>query len=470
MADAIVIGGGPTGLTTAMLLANRGFEVVVLDRDGPPPDDPEEAWATWERRSVSQFRQVHLLQAGGTARLREHLPEVVSELEAVGAVRFNMIECMARVLPGGPGDVDYGRFETYTTCRRPVLELGFVKAARAQAGIDIRNGVVVTGLVCGTSALPEVPHVVGVETSTGETLRADLVVDASGRRSPVGAMLERLGGRPVAEQAEEVGFVYDTIFYRGDHLPEARGDFLSPIGSISLLTIPGDRGHWAVTVYHSPRDKPMRRLRDPAVFERVIRALPLHAHWVDGTRLGDVATMTSTTNARRSFVVDGTPVATGLVPVGDAWGFTNPSLGRGITLGIMHAVDVVDAVVRNLDDPVALAAAWARATESNAEPWHEATVGYDRIRGPEVEAYRQGLPDPHDPNDPAVAGFRAFNTARHHDPLVLSWFGEQMSCFTLTSELIAREGVFERVLEVALAHEPYHVPGPDRRQLESLLA
>ena len=37
-------------------------------------------------------------------------------------------------------------------------------------------------------------------------------------------------------------------------------------------------------------------------------------------------------------------------------------------------------------------------------------------------------------------------------------------------EVIAREGVFERVLEVALSTPPYSSPGPNRAELEELLA
>ena len=47
--------------------------------------------------------------------------------------------------------------------------------------------------------------------------------------------------------------------------------------------------------------------------------------------------MSGIVDRRRRAVVDGTPVATGILPVGDALCCTNPSLGRGITMGLMHA-------------------------------------------------------------------------------------------------------------------------------------
>ncbi len=81
----------------------------------------------------------------------------------------------------------------------------------------------------------------------------------------------------------------------------------------------------------------------------------------------------------------------------------------------------------------------------------------------------QGLPDPFDPSDPSVAGPRAFSSASHYDPEVLQWFFEVVGCFSLPGEVMARPGVFERVLEVALSTPPYTSPGPTRAELEELL-
>jgi len=101
--------------------------------------------------------------------------------------------------------------------------------------------------------------------------------------------------------------------------------------------------------------------------------------------------------------------------------------------------------------------------------WHDATVQFDRVRGPEVEAFRLGQPDPHDAHDPMVAGFRAFASASHYDAQVLTWFGEQLSCITLPMDVAMRDGVFDRVIEVAGKNPEYVTPGPDRGELEALL-
>jgi 2-polyprenyl-6-methoxyphenol hydroxylase-like FAD-dependent oxidoreductase len=458
VSDVIVVGGGPTGLTAAMKFAATGASVTVLERDpAPMPDSPTDAWERWERRAVPQFRQIHYLQPGGRWALEQHLPSVIDELRDVGAIELHpdVIFCAPDPVP----DPD-PRYATLTTSRRPVLELAFARAAAKTPGVEIRRGAVVGSLVTGTDVVAGVPHVVGVRLADGETLSADVVIDASGRRSALGQMLVDVGGKPMPTQSTEVGFVYTTRYYRGE-LPEYRGEMLAPLGCISALTIHGDAGVWGATLYSHPADKPFRRLRDPEVFERVYRLLPDHAHWVDGEPITDPASMTSTSNMIREFVVDEVPAATGLLPLGDAFAFTNPSVGRGIAIGIMQSVDVVDAVAPMLDEPAAMATAWKTATDRRARPFVEATIAYDRVRAPEVEAAMEGRV--HEHTDPAALGFVAMNNARHRDQFVFEHYRDIATLNATTAEVIAREGVLERIIEFGT--EPWAPARPTRDQL-----
>jgi 2-polyprenyl-6-methoxyphenol hydroxylase-like FAD-dependent oxidoreductase len=469
MSKAIVVGGGPTGLATAMLLAKRGVEVVVLDREAPAPSEVDDLWENWERRSVAQFHQVHYLQPAAHAQLAAHLPEVLAQMSVAGVEEFNVPELQARHMSAGDKDVDLSRFVTRTSCRRPFMEFGFVSAARACPGVEIKSASPVTALVVGPEVIKGVPHVIGVKTENGDAYYADVIIDASGRRTALPALIASVGGVAPSEHLSDFGFVYNTRYYKGDSLPEYLGDNLAAVGSISLLTMPGDHGHWSATVYHSPQDKAMRKVRDPEVFERVIRSMPLHAQWVDGEPVSDVYSMAASANTVRDFFVDGRPSATGLVPIGDAWGFTNPSLGRGICLGLKHALSLADPIAANLDRPASLAEAWFQETQSDAQIWHTATVDIEKSRAAEVDALRQGLPDPFDSSDVAAAFGRAFASASHYDLEVKAWYNDLAGCYSLPMEVISRPGVMERILEVAASHPQYQTPGPNREELESLL-
>ena len=89
--------------------------------------------------------------------------------------------------------------------------------------MTVRRGVRVAGLLSGPSAVAGVPHVTGVRTEAGEELRADLVVDAMGRRTRAAEWIGGLGARPPQVQAEDKGFVYYTRYFTGRARPRRIG-------------------------------------------------------------------------------------------------------------------------------------------------------------------------------------------------------------------------------------------------------
>ena len=158
--------------------------------------------------------------------------------------------------------------------------------------------------------------------------------------------------------------------------------------SLSCLTLPADNGTWSVTIAASSRDAAMRGVLDPKKFESVVKLLPLAAHWLDGEPLDEsVSYMGKIEDRIRHFAPGGKPVASGVVAVADSWACTNPSLGRGASLGLVHAVALRDLLRRSQDDdPLRLATEWAAVTREAAEPWFRSTVNYDRHRLAEIQA------------------------------------------------------------------------------------
>src|SRR3954452_16634158 len=211
MGDVLVLGGGICGLATALLLARDGHTVRVLERDAEEvPGTVEEAWQSWDRRGVAQFRQTHNLHPRVRILLEAELPDVHDDLVRHGAYRMNMISGMPPMITDrGPRPGD-DRFLT-DTARRSTTEYTVANAARNEPRVSIERGVKVTGLLTGPSLVDRVPHVLGATTAAGREIRADLVVDAMGRRSRIGSWLSALGGRPPYEEAEDCGFTYYTV-------------------------------------------------------------------------------------------------------------------------------------------------------------------------------------------------------------------------------------------------------------------
>ena len=469
MAKITVLGAGVCGLAAAMLLGRDGHDVTVLERDpAPVPGTPGDAWERWERGGVAQFRQPHYLLPRARHVLDAELPDVRDALVTAGAFRFDTLTATPpslALLERQPGDE---RFVTLTA-RRPTLEQVVARAAEGEHRVEVRRGVGVTGLA--TRDASGIPHVVGVRTESGEEVAADLVVDATGRRSPLPAWLRDAGAAPPTEEAEDSGFVYYTRYFRaGDGgRPVPRDRLLVPFGSLSILTLPCDNDTWSVTLFGSSGDQPLKQLRDPARWTAVVAACPRHSHWLEGDAVTGVLPMAGVLDRYRRLVVDGRPVATGLAVVGDAWACTNPSLGRGISLGLAHAARLRDVARTELDDPKAFAAAWDAATERDLAPWYRATVAVDRARLAEIEALRAGRERPQPVELPAVLG-AALIRAMPHDADIFRAFMDMASCLTLPSALFARPGFADRVLEVARQSDAPPPSGPTRDELLRLIA
>src|SRR6516162_11473678 len=120
MFDAIVIGARCAGSPTAMLLARRGYDVLLVDR------------ATFPSDTIS----THLIHPPGVAALERW--GLLERLEATGcpAIHRYAFDMGPFVIEGAPGGADNA--VAYAP-RRTVLDKLLVDAA-AEAGVEVREG------------------------------------------------------------------------------------------------------------------------------------------------------------------------------------------------------------------------------------------------------------------------------------------------------------------------------------------
>lgn len=165
-ADIVIVGSGPAGSTTALLLARAGFDVLLVDRRTFPRAKP-----CGDCLSPQTSRLLHELGV----------------LEAIHALRPARLEGWRIVSPGGFSFS--GRFREFTTdplvssaiaIERSRLDSTLLDAAK-RAGARVWNRAHVTGVRAGA--------VTGNSRGQPFHVRARLVVGADGLRSVVARRL-----------------------------------------------------------------------------------------------------------------------------------------------------------------------------------------------------------------------------------------------------------------------------------------
>src|SRR6266566_4390564 len=254
------------------------------------------------------------------------------------------------------------------------------------------------------------------------------------------AWLQAAGARRPAEERADCGFVYYARHFRlgSGEQPAVLHSLLQNYDSLSAITLPADNGTWSVVLTTSSRDKALRVLREPARWHAALARYPLVAHWADGAPISGVDVMAGIEDRHRRLAVDGQPVATGVIAVGDAWACTNPSLGRGAALALVHA-----RLLR--------------------EPLYRATLWYDRHRLAEIDADIAGMPYRTDDQRWPVS--KALFAASLVDPDLTRAYSAVASFIATPDEVLALPGVLDRVIALGMAAPQYPLPGPARGEL-----
>jgi flavin-dependent dehydrogenase len=331
MFDAIVVGARCAGSPTAMLLARRGYRVLLLDRAAFPSD------------TVS----THFIWPPGVACLKRW-----GLLERVLATNCPVIRTIGLDLGELQLAGDLPPFDgigEMCAPRRTVLDKLLLDAA-AEAGAEIREGFTVTGLASSADRVTGVRGRQGGGAEVAE--RARIVIGADGRNSLVAKTVRatEYNARPVLTCA-----VYAYWRDVTPHLPA-----IHPRPRRVLVSFPTNDG-LTITPAIFPRDElPAVRTN---LNRHLLDALGLVSDFAEpfrhGARVERIRAMGDLPNFFR------TPYGDGWALVGDVGYHKDPILAQGISDAFRSAEWLADAV---------------HAGFSGARALGEAVAEYQRIR------------------------------------------------------------------------------------------
>ena len=335
MSDVIVVGAGPAGAASAILLAERGFGVLVLDRTAFP-----------RPKLCGEYLSPE------AARVLDRLG-VLKALDAAGAVPLAGMRITAP-----DGTVVTGRYRTVGPWRpyrdhalaipRETLDTLLAERLRALP-VDFRERVRVTDV------LVEGGRVVGVEATDAQgasrQFLAPLVIAADGRASVVA---HRLGLRRPHPLARMALVTYVTgLADVGDH-----GEiFVDPPDYAILNPVARDRVNMSLVVPLA-HAAPFSDRLDTFFAARVKQLRHLARRVAGGTIVARVRALGPL--AYRVLP----PAVGGVLLVGDAAGFYDPFTGEGIFTGLRSAelaAETATVALRSGDCSAAALGAFTRA-------------------------------------------------------------------------------------------------------------
>ncbi len=325
--DVIVIGGGPSGSTVATLLAKRGFQVVILERDHFPRFHVGESlipftFPVFERMGVlEKMKQSHFTKKYGV--------QFISEQGKLSEpFRFSQYD---------PHD----RSQTWQVLRSE-FDLMLLNHAR-ETGVQVHEGARVL------EVLFDGERAVGVrykpENGPEQELRSTIVVDASGQSS---VLIDRLGLRewdPVLKKAAI------WTYWKG----ATREPGLDSGGTIVIQTQDKKGWFWYIPLHDDIvsvgvvagfdylfKNRATKDL-EKIYFEEVERCPGVKPRIANATR-------TEEYRALKEYSYRASKVAgDGWVLIGDAFGFLDPLYSSGVLLALVSADMASESIADALD-------------------------------------------------------------------------------------------------------------------------
>lgn len=317
--DVVVVGGGIAGSSLATMLARGGKSVLLLEKSEAFKDMVRGEWmAPW---GVVEARRAGLyedLAQASSHHLRYHVEygEGIDPAEAE-AHRLDL----SAFLPNVPGPLAIGHPQA---CQA-------LFDAAAAAGATVMRGIVDVAVRAGGT-----PSVSFTTDGTAHEVRCRLVVGADGR----GSTVRRAAGIDLHEDPTH-------HFFAGMLVDDANGwpqdsETMGTEGDVQFFAFP--QGGSRVRLYLSYGIEQKSRFAGAGSQQRFAEAFGLatvpHSDALAG------ATIAGPCNSipNQSTWVD-SPVAPGIVLIGDAAGYNDPIVGQGLSISMRDARAVGEALL-----------------------------------------------------------------------------------------------------------------------------
>ena len=382
----IVAGAGIAGLNAAMALAKPGRNVIVLDRDPPPPDlDAEQAFYEWERKGVTQLRHSHVFLGRLVKLIRDNHPRLWTELLAAGAREITFGDALPPTLAADytfkPGDEDM----SFLFSRRTTLEFVMRRYAQSLPGVTFVPNAGIRGPVVERRG--ETVVVTGLTvTIDGEdrVMNADAVVDATGRETQFPDWLAP-HGLTIDQTPHPAGILYFTRHYRlrdGQDEPGRDGaPGAGDLGYIKYGVFAADNRHFSLTLAVPEIETELRTaVMKPEVFDRICAEMPGAWRWTNPERAEPVTKVFGMGNLKsvwRRYAAPGNPTLLGFYPIGDASLRTNPLYGRGCSIGAIQA-HLLAKVLEDVAEPEKRLPELEKRSFTELRPFYDVMVKQDQ--------------------------------------------------------------------------------------------